>query len=157
MGVGLCDQYTPQLKFPGKFSCKSLANSTLHYENEFQLTTGPQCVLYFTVTDFQAATMSGLKKWNHRRRYPSTCMNPSSGITGSANVGACSNKNSQPDDPFEMLQELISDGSLIKEAVRRLQLGLTPKFSTSKEFYDSDEDCRTPPAFPDICCEVEGM
>ena len=104
--------------------------------------------------------MSGLKKWNHRRRYPSTCMNPSGGITGSSGVGPAGSKKMgkhEPDDPFEMLQELISDGSLIKEAVRRLQLGLTPKFSTNKEFYDSDEDCRTPPAFPDICCEVEGM
>lgn len=107
-----------------------------------------------------AATMSGLKKWNHRRRYPSTCMNPGSSLTGGANVGP--NKKSMSkndsDDPFEMLQELISDGSLIKEAVRRLQLGLTPKFSTDREFYDSgDEDCRTPPAFPDLCCEVVGM
>jgi hypothetical protein len=110
-----------------------------------------------------AATMSGLKKWNHRRRYPSTCMNGGSMLTGSASVGGgggnkkLSNKNDSPDDPFEMLQELISDGSLIKEAVRRLQLGLTPKFSTNREFYDSDEDCRTPPAFPDLCCEVAGM
>jgi hypothetical protein len=30
----------------------------------------------------------------------------------------------------------------LKEAVRRLQLGLTPKIQRS--FYDSDEDCRTP-------------
>ena len=108
-----------------------------------------------------AATMSGLKKWNHRRRYPSTCMNPNNGITGSASVGGGLSKKAQAkndtDDPFEMLQELISDGSLIKEAVRRLQMGLTPKFSTNREFYDSDEDCRTPPAFPDIRCEVAGM
>ena len=64
-----------------------------------------------------------------------------------------------------MLQELISYGSLIKEAVRRLQLGLTPKYSTpgagpgsgaeaGRDFYDSDEECRTPPAYPDLCCEV---
>jgi hypothetical protein len=31
----------------------------------------------------------------------------------------------------------------LKEAVRRLQLGLTPKIQRS--FYDSDEDCRSPP------------
>jgi hypothetical protein len=99
------------------------------------------------------AAVSGLKRWNHRRRYPSTCMN-----TGSASVpGKKSMAKADTDDPFEMLQELISDGSLIKEAVRRLQLGLTPKFSTNREFYDSDEDCRTPPAFPDICCEVAGI
>lgn len=59
------------------------------------------------------------------------------------------------DDPFEMLQELISDGSLIKEAVRRLQLGLTatlaqPKQQTKRNFYDSDDECRTPPMYPEI-------
>ena len=103
--------------------------------------------------DSTASAVSGLKRWNHRRRYPSTCMN-----TGSASVpGKKAMSKTEPDDPFEMLQELISDGSLIKEAVSRLHLGLTPKFSTNREFYDSDEDCRTPPAFPDICCEVAGI
>lgn len=86
-------------------------------------------------------------------------MNPGTGLTGSASVGG--NKKADSDDPFEMLQELISDGSLIKEAVRRLQLGLTPKFSTNREFYNSEDedDCRTPPpqAFPDLCCEVAGV
>ena len=79
---------------------------------------------------------SELKRWNHqRRRYPSTCM---------AHGGA-GGKSAPTDDPFEMLQELISDGSLIKEAVRRLHLGLTPKYNTNRSFYDSDEECRTPP------------
>lgn len=44
-------------------------------------------------------------------------------------------------DPYEMLQELLRDGSLIKEAVRRLQKGLSPK---QGYFYDSDEDVRSP-------------
>jgi len=46
-----------------------------------------------------------------------------------------------PDDPYEMLQELLRDGGLIKEAVRRLEDGLTPK---KRYLYDSDEECRTP-------------
>ncbi|XP_059088571.1 uncharacterized protein LOC131884726 [Tigriopus californicus] len=94
------------------------------------------------VGDGNAIIPSQLKRWNQRRRYPSTCM--SSG--------------KETDNPFEMLQELISDGSLIKEAVRRLQLGLTPKFA-SRSFYDSDDECRTPPAYEGedtICCEVGG-
>ncbi|KAL0279127.1 UNVERIFIED_CONTAM: hypothetical protein PYX00_000743 [Menopon gallinae] len=45
------------------------------------------------------------------------------------------------DDPYEMLQELLRDGSLIKEAVRRLEMGLSPK---QRYFYDSDEESRTP-------------
>lgn len=104
--------------------------------------------------------ISGLKKWNHRRRYPSTCMNTGGGITGSGNPSKkASMAKKDSDDPFEMLQELISDGSLIKEAVRRLQMGFSPKFSTNRDFYDSDEDCRTPPAsaYPDLCCEVAGI
>ena len=60
------------------------------------------------------------------------------------------------DDPFAMLQELISDGSLIKEAVRRLQKGLF--VANAKTFYDSEDDdeCgRTPPnQYTDLCCEV---
>jgi len=61
-----------------------------------------------------------------------------------------------PEDPFQMLQELITDGSLIKEAVRRLQKGLYPAAAASnasKTFYDSEDDeCgRTP---PNLCCEV---
>ena len=101
-----------------------------------------------------AERQSQLRKWNHqRRRYPSTCKSGASDDT--------------LDDPFEMLQELITDGSLIKEAVRRLQLGLTPKYAAptssaggnnnkNRSFYDSDEECRTPPAYPDMLCEVGG-
>jgi len=83
--------------------------------------------------------------WAARKRYPSMSAN-----------------NSQMhdlEDPLEMLHELISEGNLLKEAVRRLQLGLTPKIQ--RNFYDSDEDCRTPPAvnpppatsntFPELC------
>ena len=83
---------------------------------------------------------SQLRKWNHqRRRYPSTCI-----------PGAGDKSVTDLDDPFAMLQELITDGSLIKEAVRRLQLGLTPKLAimsspssrgTGKgNFYDSEDE-----------------
>ena len=51
---------------------------------------------------------------------------------------------------------LCSEGNLLKEAVRRLQLGLTPKIQ--RNFYDdTDDECRTPPSalptntFPDLC------
>lgn len=99
------------------------------------------------------------QRWG-RRRYPSTCMNNNAKY-GGASASALDDPDA-PDDPFAMLQELISDGSLIKEAVRRLQLGdefgnvrtgrLTPnngsnnKASGRHTAYDSDdEDCRTPP------------
>jgi len=106
------------------------------------------------------------KKWaSGRRRYPSTCMNNNAAAAAAA-------KNIDPDDPFAILQELISGGSLIKEAVRRLQkpLGgvsalagspgsgpagrMTPRKGVSgdsgrRTAYDSEdsdnEDCRTPP------------
>ena len=39
----------------------------------------------------------------------------------------------KPTDPFEMLQELLKEGTLVKEAVRRLELGLSPK---RRIFYD---------------------
>ncbi|KAG8226652.1 hypothetical protein J437_LFUL005304 [Ladona fulva] len=42
----------------------------------------------------------------------------------------------QTEDPYGRLQELLREGSLIKEAVRRLQLGLSPK---QRYFYDEDD------------------
>lgn len=98
---------------------------------------------------------SQLKRWNHRRRYPSTCMSGGTTSGGSGSTSSSSKKD-KSDNPFEMLQELISDGSLIKEAVRRLQMGLGPKLmglemerkiEQSRDFYDSDDECRTPPAY----------
>ena len=104
---------------------------------------------------------SQLRKWNHqRRRYPSTCMTTdprgAHGGTNGVSVGPggaaskLSDEVGEEDDPFKMLQELISDGGLIKEAVKRLQEGMhgyAPSDSTPKTFYDSeDDDCgRTPP------------
>lgn len=41
------------------------------------------------------------------------------------------------EDPYELLQKLLRDGSLVSEAVRRVQLGLTPK---QRYFYESDDD-----------------
>lgn len=109
-------------------------------------------------------SMRRKQRWG-RRRYPSTCMNNNKFVP-EMELGTGS-----PDDPFAMLQELISDGSLIKEAVRRLQLGpeagpegcfsagrLTPGSGNNRAgsgrqtAYDSDsdnEDCRTPPEIDD--------
>jgi len=102
---------------------------------------------------------SQLRKWNHqRRRYPSTCMNTNTGASAGSAGGPGSGAGAGPDledpeDPFQMLQELIADGSLINEAVRRLQKGLYPEPTPSKTFYDSEDDegGRTP---PNLCCEV---
>lgn len=85
---------------------------------------------------------AGVKRasWAARKRYPSMSANGKP-------------KQVELEDPLEMLHELISEGNLLKEAVRRLQLGLSPKIQ--RNYYDSDEDCRTPalpPAsFPDLC------
>lgn len=46
------------------------------------------------------------------------------------------------DDPYEMLQDLLRGGSLIKEAVKRLQKGLSPK---QRYYYDSDEESSRSP------------
>jgi len=115
---------------------------------------------------------SQLRKWNHqRRRYPSTCMTTdprgAHGGTNGVSVGPggaaskLSDEVGEEDDPFKMLQELISDGGLIKEAVKRLQEGMhgyTPSDTPNKTFYDSEDDeCgRTPPNpySDDLCYEV---
>lgn len=54
-------------------------------------------------------------------------------------------KSNPSDDPYEMLQDLLRDGSLIKEAVRRLQKGLSPK---QRYLYESDEEASRSPMRP---------
>ena len=47
----------------------------------------------------------------------------------------------------------FSEGNLLKEAVRRLHMGLD-SLDPKRNFYDSDDDCRTPPVtalFPEMC------
>jgi len=89
--------------------------------------------------------VAGVKRssWAARKRYPSMSAN-----------GKSKQQQVELEDPLEMLHELISEGNLLKEAVRRLQLGLSPKIQ--RNFYDSDDECRTPPptlpnTFPDLC------
>lgn len=54
------------------------------------------------------------------------------------------------DDPYELLQQLIKNNSLVKEAVRRLQHNLyTPK---QRYFYESDEESRSPIV---MMCQLE--
>lgn len=54
------------------------------------------------------------------------------------------------DDPYELLQQLIKNNSLVKEAVRRLQ----HNFTTPKQryFYESDEESRSPIV---MMCQLE--
>jgi len=101
-----------------------------------------------------AAKLAGRTSWAARKRYPS--MSANSGKQKQAG-GLPATSLVELDDPLEMLHELISEGNLLKEAVRRLQLGLSPKIQ--RNFYDSDEDCRTPNPgvtlplnnYPDLC------
>ncbi|KAL7639150.1 UNVERIFIED_CONTAM: hypothetical protein RMT77_010684 [Armadillidium vulgare] len=70
------------------------------------------------------------------------CLRRTSSSTGNSSSSS-SRRNSE--DPYEMLQDLLKEGDLIKEAVKRLQLGLVPVRRCV--YYDSDEEFRTPP-FP---------
>jgi Glycogen synthase kinase-3 binding len=55
------------------------------------------------------------------------------------------------DDPYELLQSLLKNNSLVKEAVRRLQI--TNSYSRKQNyFYDSDEDNRSPIV---MMCQLE--
>lgn len=56
----------------------------------------------------------------------------------------CDDDAQAADDPYEMLQVLLREGSLIKEAVRRLQIGLSPK---QRYYYESDEESSRSPKF----------
>lgn len=76
-------------------------------------------------------------------RYPSNAGAVGGGIMGTGHFFS-SNSRPHTDDPYEALQELIRDGDLIKEAVRRLNIScFRPKDKSHNVFYDSDEE-RTP-------------
>lgn len=54
------------------------------------------------------------------------------------------------DDPYELLQQLIKNNSLVKEAVRRLQHNFpSPK---QRYFYESDEESHSPIV---MMCQLE--
>lgn len=92
--------------------------------------------------------LSGFKARRHRSQFartkpyakPSACQS-------CADRRPCrcdDDSNQASDDPYEMLQVLLREGSLIKEAVRRLQIGLSPK---QRYYYESDEESSRSPKF----------
>lgn len=66
----------------------------------------------------------------------------------------CKNDENQGiEDPYELLQSLLKNNSLVKEAVRRLQLNNASAYSRKQNyFYDSDEDNRSPIV---MMCQLE--
>ncbi|XP_052861264.1 uncharacterized protein LOC128268255 [Anopheles cruzii] len=76
------------------------------------------------------------------------------GVLGAADkkvVGKAKKKDDQTiDDPYEFLQTLLKNNNLVKEAVRRLQHGLSPK---QRYFYESDEDSSRSPIV--VMCQLE--
>lgn len=92
--------------------------------------------------------LSGFKSRRHRTHYgrakpyarPAVCES----CTGRRPCRCDDDDDAGPDDPYEMLQELLREGGLIKEAVRRLQIGLSPK---QRYYYESDEESSRSPKF----------
>lgn len=65
----------------------------------------------------------------------------------------CKNDENNIEDPYELLQSLLKNNSLVKEAVRRLQLNNASAYSRKQNyFYDSDEDNRSPMV---MMCQLE--
>lgn len=62
------------------------------------------------------------------------------------------NENNMEDNPYEVLQSLLKNNSLVKEAVRRLQLNASSYSRKQNYFYDSDEDNRSPIV---MMCQLE--
>lgn len=66
----------------------------------------------------------------------------------------CKNDENNIEDPYELLQSLLKNNSLVKEAVRRLQLTNASAYSRKQNyFYDSDEDNRSPSIV--MMCQLE--
>ncbi|XP_050531557.1 uncharacterized protein LOC126900097 [Daktulosphaira vitifoliae] len=92
--------------------------------------------------------LSGFKSRRHRSNFarvqpyakPVACE-----LCSQKRLCRCDDEDNQDsDDPYEMLQVLLREGSLIKEAVRRLQIGLSPK---QRYYYESDEESSRSPKF----------
>lgn len=125
------------------YPCVSSTDHPTHNQNSFKarssISRGSRASPYGVVAskkcDCLGDNAGGVKRsaWAARKRYPSMSAN---GKT----------KQVELDDTLEMLHELISEGNLLKEAVRRLHAGLSPKIQ--RNFYDSDadDDCRSPPS-----------
>lgn len=66
----------------------------------------------------------------------------------------CKNDENNMEDPYELLQSLLKNNSLVKEAVRRLQINNAASAYSRKQnyFYDSDEDNRSPIV---MMCQLE--
>lgn len=63
---------------------------------------------------------------------------------------SCKNDENNLEDPYEVLQSLLKNNSLVKEAVRRLQHASS--YSRKQNyFYDSDEDNRSPSSIVMMC------
>ncbi|KAA0192389.1 GSK-3-binding protein-like [Hyalella azteca] len=79
-------------------------------------------------------------------RYPNHASNDNGDeVTNSGRLTSVlhnsSNSRTVTDDPYEALQELLREGDLIKEAVRRLNDHyFRPKEKPNSVFYDSDEE-----------------
>lgn len=66
-------------------------------------------------------------------------------------LGNKKNDENNLEDPYEMLQTLIKSNSLVKEAVRRLQLTSSSYSRKQRYFYDSDEETTRSPALVMMC------
>jgi hypothetical protein len=66
---------------------------------------------------------------------------------------SCNNDENTIEDPYEVLQSLIRNNSLVKEAVKRLQKNASSYSRKQNYFYDSDEDNRSPSIV--MMCQLE--
>jgi hypothetical protein len=85
--------------------------------------------------------------------YHIPCRSWSENSTTQRQRKACKNDENNIEDPYELLQSLLKNNSLVKEAVRRLQITNASAYSRKQNyFYDSDEDNRSPIV---MMCQLE--
>ena len=84
------------------------------------------------MSPYQLHNNSGVHRSSHPVN-PCYCLNCK--YFNSANNINKQNKSASMNDPYDLMQELLKEGSLIKEAVKRLQFGKTKK---KLDFYSDD-------------------
>merc|ERR1712212_871595 len=123
MPCGFEDELVYQIKEKLKVKALAPSSNNLRYSNEKKTRLRASA---YGVPKSECGYCEGRRCFHHR------CTEPPS--------------RTQTDDPYEALQELLKDGALIKEAVRRLNINCFNPKSNKTIFYDSDEE-RTPYPF----------
>ncbi|CAH1960779.1 unnamed protein product [Acanthoscelides obtectus] len=132
---------TTMIKDPPQFniSSKDVENLVLEIKENLRLTTAST-----TMKSLSCTRLSRKSSRTSPYQKPGKVRCDTLGCSSTCKTCKVNKYKPQPseltEDPYELLQKLLRDGSLVNEAVRRVQLGISPKHY----FYESDDESKSP-------------